>query len=108
MHEICYRRENVKTMANRILLMRKQLFEKLRGLGTPGTWDHVVKQSGMFSYTGLNGKSPPTHTHMHTHTYNEAMVIWVLAWNSSIFNTYYILGVVCWCKDVTIFNVFLH
>ena len=41
-------------MAERILLMRQKLFDKLRELGTPGTWDHVVKQSGFFSYTGLN------------------------------------------------------
>jgi len=47
-------KENVSTMANRILLMRQKLYEKLRELGTPGTWEHIVKQIGMFSYTGLN------------------------------------------------------
>ncbi|ELU10850.1 hypothetical protein CAPTEDRAFT_31454, partial [Capitella teleta] len=46
--------ENVKTMAERILSMRDELYKKLRGLGTPGSWEHIVKQSGMFSYTGLN------------------------------------------------------
>ncbi|KAI0242141.1 Aspartate aminotransferase, cytoplasmic [Lamellibrachia satsuma] len=47
-------KENVKTMADRILLMRQQLHDKLRALGVPGNWDHVVRQTGMFSYTGLN------------------------------------------------------
>ena len=43
-------------MADRIILMRQSLFDKLRALGTPGKWDHIVTQSGMFSYTGLSGK----------------------------------------------------
>ena len=43
-------------MAERILLMRKMLYDKLKALGTPGTWNHIVEQTGMFSYTGLNGK----------------------------------------------------
>lgn len=42
-------------MADRIILMRQSLFEKLRALGTPGKWDHIVTQAGMFSYTGLSG-----------------------------------------------------
>jgi aspartate aminotransferase len=50
------RKENVKTMAERILAMRDLLYRKLRALGTPGTWEHIVKQSGMFSYTGLSSK----------------------------------------------------
>jgi len=45
---------HVKAMADRILLMRKLLLDKLRALGTPGSWDHITKQTGMFSYTGLN------------------------------------------------------
>uniref|UniRef100_A0A1A8DZZ8 Aspartate aminotransferase n=1 Tax=Nothobranchius kadleci TaxID=1051664 RepID=A0A1A8DZZ8_NOTKA len=47
-------KENVKTMADRVLLMRDQLKTKLVGLGTPGTWDHITQQIGMFSFTGLN------------------------------------------------------
>ena len=38
-----------------VQLMRRLLFERLRTLGTPGTWDHIVQQTGMFSYTGLSG-----------------------------------------------------
>uniref|UniRef100_A0A8C9TH39 Aspartate aminotransferase n=1 Tax=Scleropages formosus TaxID=113540 RepID=A0A8C9TH39_SCLFO len=45
--------ENVKTMADRVLLMRAQLKAKLQALGTPGTWDHITQQIGMFSFTGL-------------------------------------------------------
>ncbi len=52
---VSFRKDNVKTMAERIILMRQTLLDKLRSLGTPGTWDHIVRQTGMFSYTGLNG-----------------------------------------------------
>uniref|UniRef100_A0A3P9QAZ3 Aspartate aminotransferase n=1 Tax=Poecilia reticulata TaxID=8081 RepID=A0A3P9QAZ3_POERE len=48
--------DNVKTMADRVLLMRDQLKSKLLALGTPGTWDHITQQIGMFSFTGLNPK----------------------------------------------------
>ncbi|KAM4599773.1 aspartate aminotransferase, cytoplasmic isoform 1-T1 [Fundulus diaphanus] len=47
-------KDNVKTMADRVLLMRAQLKAKLQSLGTPGTWDHITDQIGMFSFTGLN------------------------------------------------------
>uniref|UniRef100_A0A3Q3KKH4 Aspartate aminotransferase n=1 Tax=Mastacembelus armatus TaxID=205130 RepID=A0A3Q3KKH4_9TELE len=49
-------KDNVKTMADRVLLMRAQLKAKLQALGTPGTWDHITEQIGMFSFTGLNSK----------------------------------------------------
>lgn len=48
--------ECIKIMSNRILKMRRALFDELTRLGTPGTWNHIVEQIGMFSYTGLNGK----------------------------------------------------
>lgn len=51
------RKENVKTMADRVLLMRAQLKAKLQALRTPGTWDHITEQIGMFSFTGLNRES---------------------------------------------------
>ena len=47
--------DQLKTMALRIIDMRKQLFSALSDLKTPGTWNHVVDQIGMFSFTGLNG-----------------------------------------------------
>ncbi|EGF81930.1 hypothetical protein BATDEDRAFT_19087 [Batrachochytrium dendrobatidis JAM81] len=43
----------LKSMADRIISMRKALFEALKALGTPGTWNHIVDQIGMFSFTGL-------------------------------------------------------
>jgi aspartate aminotransferase len=48
--------DTVKTMADRILAMRQLLHDKLKAINTPGTWDHIVKQTGMFSFTGLNGR----------------------------------------------------
>ncbi|XP_026878807.2 aspartate aminotransferase, cytoplasmic [Electrophorus electricus] len=49
-------KDNVKTMADRVLLMRAELKAKLLALGTPGTWEHITEQIGMFSFTGLNPK----------------------------------------------------
>lgn len=44
----------IKTMANRIIDMRKGLRDRLEKLKTPGTWNHITDQIGMFSYTGLS------------------------------------------------------
>ncbi|XP_068148248.1 aspartate aminotransferase, cytoplasmic [Drosophila tropicalis] len=44
----------IQSMSTRIREMRQALRSKLVELGTPGTWDHIVNQIGMFSYTGLN------------------------------------------------------
>lgn len=42
-------------MAHRIIDMRKELFRILSTeLRTPGNWNHIVDQIGMFSYTGLS------------------------------------------------------
>jgi len=46
----------IKTMSDRIRQMRSGLKDRLVALGTPGTWDHIVNQIGMFSYTGLTVK----------------------------------------------------
>lgn len=43
-------------MSDRIVLMRTKLHEKLKDLNTPGDWKHIIKQKGMFSFTGLNRK----------------------------------------------------
>jgi aspartate aminotransferase, cytoplasmic len=45
--------ENLRTMAGRIMAMRSALRQKLEELGTPGTWNHITDQIGMFSFTGL-------------------------------------------------------
>ena len=43
----------LKGMANRIISMRNRLHEELISTNTPGNWDHIINQIGMFSYTGL-------------------------------------------------------
>lgn len=45
--------DNLRTMSGRIISMRKALRAKLEELGTPGTWNHITDQIGMFSFTGL-------------------------------------------------------
>jgi len=49
-------KENLKTMSGRIAQVRKLLFDELKKLGTPGRWEHIIEQIGMFTYTGLNEK----------------------------------------------------
>jgi len=44
----------IQVMSSRIREMRAALRENLEKLGTPGKWDHITQQIGMFSYTGLN------------------------------------------------------
>lgn len=44
---------DLKTMSGRIHSMREAVKSGLESLETPGTWNHVVSQIGMFSYTGL-------------------------------------------------------
>lgn len=46
-------KEELKKVAGRIKEMRKLLFDELVALKTPGNWEHITKQIGMFSYTGL-------------------------------------------------------
>ena len=43
----------VKGMAERIIRMRSALHAEILKLGTPGNWDHIVTQIGMFTFTGL-------------------------------------------------------
>lgn len=44
---------DLRTMSGRIMDMRNALRNKLEELGTPGTWNHITDQIGMFSFTGL-------------------------------------------------------
>jgi aspartate aminotransferase, cytoplasmic len=48
--------ENLREMSGRIIEMRKALRSKLEAMGTPGTWNHITDQIGMFSFTGLTEK----------------------------------------------------
>merc|ERR1719230_1497138 len=44
----------LKAMADRILEVRDLLRKGLEAKGTPGTWNHITDQIGMFSFTGLS------------------------------------------------------
>jgi len=44
----------LKMMSQRIDKMRGLLRSAIEKLGTPGTWNHITDQIGMFSYTGLS------------------------------------------------------
>jgi len=44
-------KEDIKTMAYRIIDMREKLHSILTNdLKTPGNWDHILSQIGMFRY----------------------------------------------------------
>lgn len=45
--------QDLLTMSSRITSMRHRLRDELVALKTPGNWDHIVSQKGMFSFTGL-------------------------------------------------------
>jgi len=46
-------KESIKSMFNRLQTMRKILFQKLQLLATPGSWNHIPGQVGLFSCIGL-------------------------------------------------------
>lgn len=47
--------KDVQEMAGRIITMRQSLFDLLtKKFKTPGNWDHILKQIGMFTFLGLN------------------------------------------------------
>ncbi|KAK5052646.1 hypothetical protein LTR84_002511 [Exophiala bonariae] len=47
---------DLRTMSGRIIEMRKSLKAELDKLDTPGNWDHITGQIGMFSFTGISEK----------------------------------------------------
>jgi aspartate/tyrosine/aromatic aminotransferase len=55
-HHSHYRKKCLKVMVERVQSMRNGLKERLEKLGTPGNWDHITKQIGMFSFLGLTRK----------------------------------------------------
>ncbi|KAG9318786.1 putative aspartate aminotransferase, cytoplasmic [Chiua virens] len=74
-------KRDIKTMAHRIISMREALFHLLTNeLKTPGNWDHITRQIGMFSFTGLNGtqvtgdgrEGPCVHDDERTYFYGGA------------------------------------
>ncbi|KAH7232492.1 aspartate aminotransferase [Fusarium solani] len=47
---------DLEVMTGRLKGMRIALYAELVRLGTPGDWTHLIKQRGMFCYTGLTKK----------------------------------------------------
>lgn len=43
----------LKVMFDRVQSVRSSIKENLDRLGTPGNWDHITTQRGMFSFLGL-------------------------------------------------------
>jgi aspartate/tyrosine/aromatic aminotransferase len=48
--------KELKLMSGRILDMRERLRGALEKMKTPGTWNHITDQIGMFTFTGLTAK----------------------------------------------------
>ncbi|XP_015604255.1 probable aspartate aminotransferase, cytoplasmic isoform X1 [Cephus cinctus] len=61
-------KDHIRTMSGRIKEMRTGLYDRLVKLGTPGSWEHITQQIGMFSYTGLNERQVE-HLMDHHHIY---------------------------------------
>ncbi|KAI9166326.1 aspartate aminotransferase [Paramyrothecium foliicola] len=59
---------DLQVMSSRIRNMRHALYDELIRLGTPGTWNHIIGQIGMFSYTGLT-KQEVTRLRVQFHIY---------------------------------------
>ncbi|XP_045677757.1 putative aspartate aminotransferase, cytoplasmic 2 [Phyllostomus hastatus] len=47
-------KQSLKEIVEDIMLIKEKVKEKLRLLGTPGSWDHITNQSGTHCYLGLN------------------------------------------------------
>lgn len=48
-------KQDIQTMAGRIIEMRKQLYKLLtEELKTPGNWDHIINQIGMFRWAAIS------------------------------------------------------
>jgi len=56
---------NVKVMSGRIQKMRQMLYDALQANGCPGDWTHILKQIGMFTFTGLT--APQVQRMIKTH-----------------------------------------
>ena len=46
-------KKDLAVMSGRVKAMSHALYNELLRLKTPGTWNHITSQIGMFSYTGL-------------------------------------------------------
>ncbi|XP_078421347.1 aspartate aminotransferase, cytoplasmic-like [Cetorhinus maximus] len=46
-------RENLRAMAERLMLLKEKLKEELRTLGALRSWEHITRQIGLFIYPGF-------------------------------------------------------
>lgn len=46
--------KDLVVMSSRIQRMRQRVYEELQRLHTPGDWSHIIRQTGMFAYLGIN------------------------------------------------------
>jgi len=60
--------EEFELMFKRVRKMRQELYDEIQEIGIKGNWDHLVKQTGMFFYTGLSKKQCQVLTEKH-HAY---------------------------------------
>ena len=85
---LLFRKKCLKVMVDRIQAMRTALKGRLQKLGTPGNWDHITNQIGMFSYLGLTGKL----------TFTAAFTNLLYIWDDNVFSkktshpAYYSMG----------------
>lgn len=69
--------EDLRTMSGRIMEMRRLLREKLEERGTPGDWEHITKQIGMFSFTGLTEEQVGIlREKWHVYMVSESILLW--------------------------------
>jgi aspartate/tyrosine/aromatic aminotransferase len=59
---------HLTVMSGRIIDMRRRLFDELVALKVPGSWHHIIDQTGMFTYTGLSKEQVARLTEKH-HVY---------------------------------------
>lgn len=63
--DACLRQVELKAMADRVLAMRASLHAAMIEKKAPGDWSFILKQIGMFSYTGGLGGGPAVTSHCH-------------------------------------------
>nr|XP_012618413.1 putative aspartate aminotransferase, cytoplasmic 2 isoform X2 [Microcebus murinus] len=49
-------KQSLKEIVENIMLTKEKVKEKLRLLGTPGSWDHITQHNGTHGYLGLNSR----------------------------------------------------
>jgi len=50
----------IKVMAGRIASIRQELYKGIMEAGSKASWEHIIRQSGMFAYTGLTEEQVAT------------------------------------------------